>query len=76
MNRWQPILSATEAGSLIFTLHRTHLPVRFWRFFFPPSFSIWAFINYPNENATWTLVLGGGLITVANILIQLKPARK
>jgi hypothetical protein len=33
-------------------------------------------INYANETATWTLLVGGGLITAANVLIQLKPAGK
>jgi len=27
----------------------------------------------PQRNRTWTLLVGGGLITLANVLIQLKP---
>jgi hypothetical protein len=40
--------------------------------FLPSWFSIWAAIDYPNETATWTLLVGGGLITVANVLLQVK----
>ncbi len=42
----------------------------------PAIFSAWAMIHYANETATWTLLVGGGLITAANVLIQLKPAAK
>jgi hypothetical protein len=44
--------------------------------FLPAIFSTWAAIHYPNEIATWTLLVGGGLITAANVLIQLKPPAK
>ena len=73
MNRWQPKLSATEAG-LIYCIEPIFGSVM--AIFLPALFSMWAAIDYPNEKATWTLVAGGGLITVANILIQLKPAQK
>ena len=33
-------------------------------------FSVWAGINYPDETLTAKLLLGGGLITAANILLQ------
>ena len=33
--------------------------------FLPAIFSVWAGIDYPNETATWTLLIGGGLITLA-----------
>jgi hypothetical protein len=44
--------------------------------FLPAIFSVWAGIAYANEAATWTLLVGGGLITAANVLIQLKPPAK
>jgi hypothetical protein len=44
--------------------------------FLPGLFSIWAGITYGNETATWTLLLGGGLITAANLLIQFRPSAK
>lgn len=70
MNAWQPRISATEAG-LVYCAE----PVfgSLMALFLPAWFSAWAAINYANETATWTLLVGGGLITAANILIQLKP---
>jgi hypothetical protein len=44
--------------------------------FLPALFSGWTGLDYPNELLTWHLLLGGGLITLANILIQLKPPVK
>lgn len=70
MNTFQPRISATEAG-LIYCVE----PVfgSLFALFLPGLFSIWAGIAYGNETATWTLLVGGSLITVANLLIQLKP---
>jgi hypothetical protein len=39
-------------------------------------FSHWAGFAYPNESLTLNLLVGGGLITAANVLIQLKPLPK
>ena len=67
MNRWQPKISETEAG-LIYCIE----PIfgSLMALFLPAWFSTWAGIDYPNETATWTLLAGGGLITVANVLLQ------
>ena len=73
MNAWQPKITATEAG-LIYCVEPVFGSVM--ALFLPALFSAWAAINYPNETATWTLLVGGGLITAANILIQMKPAGK
>ncbi|MSU52998.1 MAG: DMT family transporter [Opitutaceae bacterium] len=73
MNAWQPKITATEAG-LIYCVEPIFGSVA--ALFLPAIFSAWALINYPNELATWTLLVGGGLITAANILIQLKLAGK
>ncbi len=72
MNTFQPRISATEAG-LIYCVE----PVfgSLFALFLPGLFSIWAGIAYGNETATWTLLVGGSLITVANLLIQLKPTK-
>lgn len=69
MNRWQPKITATEAG-LIYCIE----PIfgSLMALFLPALFSAWALIHYPNETATWNLVVGGGLITLANVIIQLK----
>ena len=73
MNAWQPKITATEAG-LIYCVEPVFGSVM--ALFLPAVFSVWAGIHYPNELATWTLLVGGGLITAANVLIQLKPAAK
>jgi drug/metabolite transporter (DMT)-like permease len=73
MNTYQPRITATEAG-LIYCIE----PVfgSLLALFLPGLFSIWAGITYGNETATWTLLLGGGLITAANLLIQFRPSAK
>ena len=43
--------------------------------FLPGWFSAWTGFDYPNEVAGVTLLLGGGLVTLANVLVQLKPVR-
>ncbi len=73
MNMWQPKITATEAG-LIYCIEPLFASVL--ALFLPALFSAWGGFNYPNERLTWHLLIGGGLITVANILIQLKPPAK
>ena len=73
MNRWQPKITATEAG-LIYCVEPIFASLM--AAFLPAWFSLWAAVNYPNEQATWTLLVGGGLITAANVLLQLKPPPK
>ena len=70
MNAWQPKITTTEAG-LIYCIEPVFASAM--ALFLPAWFSVWANINYANERATWTLLVGGGLITLANVLIQLKP---
>jgi drug/metabolite transporter (DMT)-like permease len=70
MNTWQPRITATEAG-LIYCLEP--LFASFMALFLPGIFSILAGFAYPNETLTGNLLIGGGLITAANVLIQLKP---
>lgn len=73
MNRWQPQITATEAG-LIYCFEPVFTSGM--ALFLPGIFSRWAGFDYPNETVTWQLLAGGGLITFANILLQLKPGRK
>lgn len=70
MNAFQPRIPASEAG-LIYGVE----PVfgSLLALFLPGIFSAWAGIAYPNERATATLLLGGALITIANVLVQLRP---
>jgi drug/metabolite transporter (DMT)-like permease len=66
MNTWQKRISATEAG-LIYCIEPLFASV--FALFLPALFSKAAGINYPDEHATWTLIVGGSLITVANIMV-------
>jgi len=75
MNAWQRSVSATEAG-LIYCLEPVWTSLM--ALFLPAWFSLWAGINYPNEHLTSRLILGGALVTGANILLQspwLEPKR-
>lgn len=73
MNAWQPKITATEAG-LIYCAEPIFGSVM--ALFLPALFSRWAGVSYANETTTWTLLVGGFLITLANVLIQLKPPLK
>jgi drug/metabolite transporter (DMT)-like permease len=72
MNRWQPKISATEAG-LIYCIEPVFGSV--FALFLPGLLSILAAIAYPNETITGALLVGGGLITAANIILQWRPRR-
>lgn len=67
MNRWQRYVPATEAG-LIYCIEPVCASVL--ALFLPAWFSVWAGINYPNELLTSRLLLGGALVTAANLLLQ------
>ncbi len=69
MNHWQPRIPATQAG-LIYCIEPVFAAV--FALFLPALLSEWASIDYPNEHATWSLLFGGGLITFANILVQVR----
>ena len=73
MNFWQRHITATEAG-LIYCLE----PVAASAFalFLPAWLSQLSRIDYANERLTRDLLLGGGLILAANILIQIDAARR
>ncbi len=67
MNIWQRHVTATEAG-LIYCAEPVFASLL--ALFLPGIFSIWAGIHYPNETVTARLLLGGGFITAANVLLQ------
>jgi len=73
MNTWQPKITATEAG-LIYCIEP--LFASLLALFLPALLAGWGGFSYPNERLTWHLLLGGGLITAANVLLQLKPPLK
>ncbi len=72
MNYWQPVVTATEAG-LIYCAEPVFTSV--FALFLPAWFSVLAEIDYLNEQPSWNLVAGGGMILAANILIQTHPQR-
>jgi len=67
MNAWQPLVSATEAG-LIYCAEP--LFASLVALVMPAWLSTLASIDYPNEILTSHLFLGGGLITLANVMVQ------
>ncbi|HEX7655072.1 MAG TPA: DMT family transporter, partial [Verrucomicrobiae bacterium] len=74
MNQWQRHVSATEAG-LIYCIEPVCASAL--ALFLPAWFSRWVGIDYPDEQFTLRLLIGGGLITAANLLLQsrwLEPA--
>ena len=71
MNRWQRDVTATEAG-LIDSVEPAITSVL--ALFLPGLISIWTGIHYPNETLTARLLIGGGLVTVANVLLQKRRA--
>jgi hypothetical protein len=70
MNAWQPKITATEAG-LIYCVEPIFGSAM--ALFLPAWFSAWAGLSYQNEHLTLSLLIGGGLITFANLLIQTNP---
>jgi drug/metabolite transporter (DMT)-like permease len=73
MNYWQPHVSATEAG-LIYCVEP--LFASLFAAVLPAWLSRFAQVDYANEQLTRHLLLGGGLITVANVLIQIEALRQ
>ena len=67
MNCWQRRVTATEAG-LIYCIEPVCASVM--ALFLPAWFSLWANINYSNEQLTARLLVGGVLVTAANLLLQ------
>ena len=67
MNRWQHHISATEAG-LVYSAEPVFASVL--SLFLPGIFSAWAGIAYLNESLSVPLLVGGGLVTAANVLLH------
>lgn len=66
MNHFQRHVTPTEAG-LIYCFEP--LFASGFALFLPGIFSGWAGISYVNETLTTSLLIGGGLITIANIVV-------
>jgi len=67
MNRWQRDVTAIEAG-LIYSVEPVIASAL--ALFLPGLISLWSGIQYPNEALTARLLIGGGLVTAANVLLQ------
>jgi drug/metabolite transporter (DMT)-like permease len=67
MNHWQKYVPATQAG-LIYCLEPVFASG--FAMFLPALFSQSAGIEYPNERLHANLLVGGGLITAANLFLQ------
>jgi drug/metabolite transporter (DMT)-like permease len=67
MNRWQFAVTATEAG-LIYSAEPVFTSVL--SLFLPAWLAVWTGVAYPNEQLTLRLLVGGGLITAANVLLH------
>jgi drug/metabolite transporter (DMT)-like permease len=73
MNRWQPHVTATEGG-LIYCLEPVFTSI--YALFLPAMMSRWTGVPYANETLTTMLLIGGGLITAANIALQFPAKRR
>lgn len=69
MNACQPKVTATEAG-LIYALEPVSASAL--ALVLPALFSAWTGIAYANETPTWHLLVGGALLTAANVIV-LRP---
>jgi drug/metabolite transporter (DMT)-like permease len=67
MNRYQPVLSASEAG-IIYGVEP--LCASLLALFLPNFFARLAGVSYANERLTERLLVGGGLVVIANVLLQ------
>lgn len=67
MNYWQRKVSATEAG-LIYCIEPIFAAI--FAGFLPEIFAAFSKIDYPNESPTVRILIGGALITCANLLLQ------
>ncbi len=72
MNAWQPKISATQAG-LIYCIEPIFSSL--FALGLPALLSRHCGIAYADERVTVNLLIGGGLITAANVLLQLRPPR-
>jgi drug/metabolite transporter (DMT)-like permease len=65
MNTYQPLVSAVQAA-VIYTMEPVFVST--WALFLPGILSVACGLGYTNETLTVAMLLGGGLILVANVL--------
>lgn len=69
MNKWQPLVPATEAAIIY---GGEPVCASLMALFLPGLISAATGIIYPNERLTWNLLIGGALIVISNLVLQLK----
>jgi drug/metabolite transporter (DMT)-like permease len=72
MNHCQPAISSTEAG-IVYTTEP--LFASLFALFLPAQFSALTNIDYANEQFSLTLLTGGGLILLANLILQIRSGK-
>ena len=72
MNKYQPTLTAVQAA-VIYTLEPVFASL--WAMFLPALLSIACAVAYGNEKVSMPLLIGGGLVLLANVL-ALWPEQK
>jgi drug/metabolite transporter (DMT)-like permease len=72
MNHCQPAINSTEAG-IVYTTEPLFTTV--FALFLPAQLSVLAHIDYANERFSLTVVSGGGLILLANLLLQIRSRK-
>jgi drug/metabolite transporter (DMT)-like permease len=73
MNRYQPQVDASEAGIVY---GAEPLFASFFALFLPALLARFCGIDYPNETLTSRLLVGGALIVLANVILQLPNVRR
>jgi len=68
MNRFQPDVSASEAG-IIYGAEPVFASLL--ALFLPGIYAVFATVAYANERITERLLVGGGLVIIANVLLQI-----
>ena len=73
MNRFQPDVSASEAG-IIYGAEPVFASLL--ALFLPGIYATFANVSYDNERLTQRLLIGGGLVIVANVLLQIPLGKR
>jgi drug/metabolite transporter (DMT)-like permease len=73
MTRWQPFVTATQAGIIYAT---EPIFAAAWAFMLPGWISALTGIHYANEELHRPLFIGGALILLANALLILRPGQR
>lgn len=68
MNRWQPLVEPAKAG-LVYSIEPVLTSM--FALFLPAWLSWFGQIQYSNERLSWRLLVGGGLVLIANLIVQM-----